>query len=49
MSKFVVGHVTRMGFFLKFWITFFWTQILHFSFKKNGEKIVCYCLQHVWT
>ena len=37
MSKFVAGHVTKMW-FLKLWITFFWTQILHLNFKENVEK-----------
>ena len=37
MSKFVFGHVTKMW-FLKLWITSFWTQILHLNFEKNVEK-----------
>ena len=37
MSKFVAGHVTKMW-FLKLWITSFWTQILHLNFKENVER-----------
>ena len=37
MSKFVIGHVTKMW-LLKLWITSFWTQILHLNFEKNVEK-----------
>ena len=37
MSKFVAGHVTKMW-FLKLWITSFWTQILHLIFKENVER-----------
>ena len=36
-------------FFLKLWITSFWTQILHLNFKKNVEKMVWYRLQHIWA
>ena len=39
MSKFVAGHVIKMW-FLKLGITSFWTQILHFKFKGNVEKIM---------
>ena len=39
MSKFVDGHVTKMW-FLKLWITSFWTQILHLNFKENVEKMM---------
>ena len=39
MSKFVAGHVTKMW-FLKLWITSFWTQILHLNFKENVEKMM---------
>ena len=39
MSKSVAGHVTKMW-FLKSWITSFWTQILHLNFKENVEKMV---------
>ena len=41
MSKFVAGHVTKMW-FLKLWITSFWTQILHLNFKENVEKMMWY-------
>ena len=34
MSKFVAGHVTKMW-FLKLWITSFWTQILHLNLKED--------------
>ena len=37
LSKFVVGHMTKMW-FLKLWITSFWTQILHLNFKENVER-----------
>ena len=37
MSKFVAGHVTKRW-FLKLWITSFWTQILHLIFKENVER-----------
>ena len=47
MSKFVAGHVTNMW-FLKFWITSFWTQILHLNFTENLEKMMWYRLQHTW-
>ena len=39
MSEFVAGHVTKMW-FLKLWITSFWTQILHLNFKENVEKMM---------
>ena len=39
MSKFVVGHVTKMG-FLKLWITSFQTQNFHLNFKENIEKMM---------
>ena len=37
MGKFVAGLVPKMW-FLKLWITSFWTQILHLIFKENVEK-----------
>ena len=37
MSKLVTGHVTKMW-FLKLWITSFWTEILHLNFKENCWK-----------
>ena len=37
MSKFVAGHETKMW-FLKLWITSFWTQILLLNFKENVEQ-----------
>ena len=37
MSKFLAGHVTKMW-FLKLWITSFWTQALHLNFKEDVEK-----------
>ena len=37
MSKFVAGHVTEMW-FLKLWITPFWTQTLHLNFTENVEN-----------
>ena len=46
MSKFVAGHVTKMW-FLKLWITSFWTQILHLNFTENVEKMMWYRLQHI--
>ena len=36
-SKFVACRVTKMW-FLKLWITSFWTQALHFNFKKILKK-----------
>ena len=48
MSKFVAGQMTKMW-FLKFWITFFWTQILHLNFKDNVEKLMWKRLQHTWA
>ena len=39
LSKFVVGHMTKMW-FLKLWITSFWTQILHLNVKENVEKMM---------
>ena len=39
MSKFVAGHVTKVW-FLKLWITSFWTEILHLNFKEIVEKIM---------
>ena len=39
MSKFVAGHVIKLW-FLKSWITSFWTQILHLNFKENVEKMM---------
>ena len=39
MSEFVADHVTKMW-FLKLWITSFWTEILHFNFKKIVEKMM---------
>ena len=39
MSKFVAGQLTKMW-FLKLWITSFWTQILHLIFKENVEKMM---------
>ena len=39
MSKFVAGHVTKMG-FLKLWITSFWIDILHLNFKEIVEKMM---------
>ena len=36
MSTFVAGNVTKMW-FLKLWITFFWTEILHLNFKEIVE------------
>ena len=49
MSKFVAGHMTKMW-FLKFWITFFWTQILHLNFKDyNVEKLMWKRLQDTWA
>ena len=35
----IVGHVTKTW-FLKLWITAFWTQILHLNFKENVEKMM---------
>ena len=37
MSRFVAGHVTKMG-FLKLWITSVWTDILRSNFKGILEK-----------
>ena len=37
MSKFVAGQVTKMW-FLKLWITYFWTQILHLNVKEKIKK-----------
>ena len=39
MGKFVAGLVPKMW-FLKLWITSFWTQILHLNFKENVEKMM---------
>ena len=39
MSKFLAGHVTEMW-FLKLWITSFWTQALHLNFKEDVEKMM---------
>ena len=39
MSTFVAGNVTKMW-FLKLWITFFWTEILHLNFKEIIEKMM---------
>ena len=39
MSMFVAAHVTKMW-FLKLWITSFWTKILLLNFKENVEKIM---------
>ena len=38
MSKFLAGHVTKMW-FLKLWITSFWTQALHLNFKEDVVTI----------
>ena len=46
MSKFVAGHVTQMW-FLKLWITPFWTQILQLNLKENVEKMMRKRLQHI--
>ena len=40
MSKFVADHVTKMWFFLNQSIAPFWTQILHYNFKENVDKIM---------
>ena len=37
MSKFLAGHVTKMW-FLKLWITSFWTRALLLNFKEDVEK-----------
>ena len=39
MSKLVAGQVTKLW-FLKLWLTSFWTEILHLSFKEIAEKMV---------
>ena len=39
MSKFAAGQETKMW-FVKLWITSFWTQILHLNFKENVEKMM---------
>ena len=39
MSKFVAGHLTKMW-FLKLWITSFWTEILHLNFNEIVEKMM---------
>ena len=44
MSKFVVGHVTKMW-LLKLWINSFWTQILLLNFKENVETLMWERLQ----
>ena len=38
MTKFVADHVTKMW-YLKLWITSFWTEILHLNFEKIVGKI----------
>ena len=48
MSKFVAGPVTKIW-FLKLWITSFWTQILHLNFKENFEKMMWWRLQQSVT
>ena len=37
MSKFLGSQVAKMW-FLKLWITSFWTQALHLNFKEDVEK-----------
>jgi len=37
LSKFIAGHVTK-SWFLKLWITSFWTQILLLNFKEKYSK-----------
>ena len=39
MSKFVAGQVTKMW-FLKLWITSFWTEILHLNVKEIVKKMM---------
>ena len=39
MSKLVTGHVTKMW-FLKLWITSFWTEILHLNFREIVEQMM---------
>ena len=48
MAEFFAGHVTKM-LFLKLWITYFWTQILHLNFKENVEKLMWEHLQYIWA
>ena len=39
MSQFIAGLVTKTW-FLKLWITSFWTKILHLNFKEIVEKMM---------
>ena len=39
MTKFVADHVTKMW-YLKLWITSFWTEILHLNFEEIVGKIM---------
>ena len=39
MCKFLAGHVNKMW-FLKLWITPFWTEILYLNFKEIVEKMM---------
>ena len=46
MSKFLADHVTKMW-FLKLWITSFWTQALHLHFKEDVEKMMLTFTEHL--
>ena len=39
MSEFAAGDVTKMW-YVKLWITHFWTQILHLQVRENVEKMI---------
>ena len=51
MSEFVAGHVTKLW-FLKLWITSFWTQILHLQrearYRFHRNKIFDIFLTLFW-
>ena len=40
MFKFVAGHMIKIWFFFKLWITSFWTEILLLNFKEIVEKMM---------